>query len=364
MGRNRRRASAVHQTAPAPVAAPRTHRTSNCRLLPAGPDPSLPEFALNRPLTAICRNALQRIWPTGRLRPVSFQKAAGRISRWAVLACVPYRGQRQAGAVKDLTRPVDSMQGRHKKDQVLHPARRNDKTHDFVGSLYISGIAASAHVTHPNECNQLSYLGVIRALAREMPTLASQHTKLGEMNMMRLLAAMIVAVLSSVASANIVYNLNRTVGAGSAVGFIETDGTIGILSAANIVDYSLTLTSLNLAGGSPQTISKADELQGIVFGSALSASLTELFYDFSVPNNAFFFQSNLGTLPFYGMGTVDVCPAGCVGEYIGWGLGFVGPAEQSARSGNVSFATTPEPTTMALLGLGLFGLAFGKRKQA
>ena len=38
----------------------------------------------------------------------------------------------------------------------------------------------------------------------------------------------IVMLLASVsASASIIYNLNRTIGAGTVTGFIETDGTIG-----------------------------------------------------------------------------------------------------------------------------------------
>ena len=54
-------------------------------------------------------------------------------------------------------------------------------------------------------------------------------------------------LLASVtADASIVYNLNRTIGAGTVTGFIETDGTIGVLSTANITDWILTLTAPNL----------------------------------------------------------------------------------------------------------------------
>ena len=66
----------------------------------------------------------------------------------------------------------------------------------------------------------------------------------------RLLGAVcagVVMLLASVtADASIVYNLNRTIGAGTVTGFIETDGTIGVLSTANITDWILTLTAPNL----------------------------------------------------------------------------------------------------------------------
>ena len=44
------------------------------------------------------------------------------------------------------------------------------------------------------------------------------------------------------APANITYNVNLTFGsAGSMVGTITTDGTIGVLSTSNIVSWNLTL---------------------------------------------------------------------------------------------------------------------------
>jgi len=41
----------------------------------------------------------------------------------------------------------------------------------------------------------------------------------------------------------ITYQVNRTIGAGRVTGFIQTDGTMGVLSAGNFVDWSLTLNS-------------------------------------------------------------------------------------------------------------------------
>ena len=45
----------------------------------------------------------------------------------------------------------------------------------------------------------------------------------------------------TVARADITYAVDETVGAGSATGFITTDGTIGILDTADILNWNLTL---------------------------------------------------------------------------------------------------------------------------
>ena len=90
-------------------------------------------------------------------------------------------------------------------------------------------------------------------------------------------AALAIALWSTTASATpIVYSVSRTVGAGSAVGTITTDGTLGALTATNIVDWTLTLTSANLAGGSPQVITKATAIQTLEFGGFLSASASAI----------------------------------------------------------------------------------------
>ena len=38
------------------------------------------------------------------------------------------------------------------------------------------------------------------------------------------------------------YSVNRTIGKGSVTGFIQTDGTLGILSAKNFINWNLTLS--------------------------------------------------------------------------------------------------------------------------
>lgn len=181
--------------------------------------------------------------------------------------------------------------------------------------------------------------------------------------------SVIVALSAWIGCANAAtYNVNRVVGSGSVVGFIETDGTLGALSQLSIVDYSLKLTSSNLSGGSPQTLAFANSHNIGILGTGLSATSTDLLFDFS-GSGWFFIQDFVGSLPFYGLGTTEACGGGCVGEYIGWNTSVLGPAELNVvEPGSViSFATTgsavPEPTTIGLLGLGMFALVLARRKQ-
>ena len=54
------------------------------------------------------------------------------------------------------------------------------------------------------------------------------------------LALLFVAATLASAS-NITYNVNRTIGTGTVTGFIQTDGTVGTLTLANVTDWSLVL---------------------------------------------------------------------------------------------------------------------------
>jgi hypothetical protein len=90
------------------------------------------------------------------------------------------------------------------------------------------------------------------------------------------------------AHADIIYNVNITIPgvpatlnrAGTATGFIETDGTIGVLQAANIRDWSLalndgfsTFTDLGPHSGNNSGL--------LLVGSAFTATASGLFFNFS-----------------------------------------------------------------------------------
>ena len=105
-------------------------------------------------------------------------------------------------------------------------------------------------------------------------------------------------------AATITYDVDRTIGDGSVTGFIETDGTLGDLFAANISDWSLTLTApdpSNPGSVISDTISKSGNDSVFIAGSLnttpVSATPTQLLYDFS---NITFSNIRQGTDTFIG----------------------------------------------------------------
>ena len=65
----------------------------------------------------------------------------------------------------------------------------------------------------------------------------------GKKKGLHLIITLIVMLVGSVVcnASPITYNVARTIGVGSVTGFIETDGSLGVLSAADFVDWSLLL---------------------------------------------------------------------------------------------------------------------------
>ena len=79
------------------------------------------------------------------------------------------------------------------------------------------------------------------------------------------------------AHANTVYNVNRTIGAGTLSGTIETNGTVGTLSADDILSWSFEMFD------GTDTIAISSATGGFLQGSAwkyLTASSTSLTFDF------------------------------------------------------------------------------------
>jgi PEP-CTERM motif len=181
-----------------------------------------------------------------------------------------------------------------------------------------------------------------------------------------LIVALIVMLLGAVvcSASPITYDVNRTIGIGSVTGFIETDGTTGVLGAGDFVDWSLLLNdgtnTYNLYGplsGSNSSV--------YVQGSDVTASATQLLFNFSGTDNGYFlFQ--------YGVGIHDGYHYYCDATFSGICLAgeTVAPAyytqgQTASRSGNVVIgtvaSTVPEPGTYSLMLTGL-GLLMRKRR--
>lgn len=178
-----------------------------------------------------------------------------------------------------------------------------------------------------------------------------------------LLASLAIAFSSAVVAAPITYSVSRTIAGGTVVGSVETDGTFGLLSGANILNWSLTLTAPSLAGSSPDVISGTSS---IFVGAGLFGSATDLVFDFSAAGAGFALQGSSGN--FWCMASAG---ASCVGEAtpaetIGFAEGG-GPAVTEARSGRVTLGTAsavPAPATLALVGAALLAAAGATRRRA
>jgi hypothetical protein len=182
----------------------------------------------------------------------------------------------------------------------------------------------------------------------------------------RACAAIAIACAATATAADAaVFDINRTIGAGSVVGTVTTDGTTGVLSTGNITAWSLTLddgvSSFLLTDGNGEVL---------VLGSALSATATELLFDFAQFGVALFQNPSIGSSVNYWC--VEGPSSGCTffgiangaAEVVATLAGDVGVVQ----SGQVVIGTTdavgvPAPAAMALFGLGLLGLAAARRRD-
>jgi hypothetical protein len=107
---------------------------------------------------------------------------------------------------------------------------------------------------------------------------------------------MLGAILSSatlVSATPTIYNVDRTIRAGSITGFIETDGAMGVLTAADFVDWNLLLSDGTSTFDLPGPLSGN---YSVVFvqGADTEVFGTQLMFNFSgIDNGIFLFQQRL-----------------------------------------------------------------------
>jgi hypothetical protein len=197
---------------------------------------------------------------------------------------------------------------------------------------------------------------------------------------MRHVIGVILLFASTLANAiPITYTVNRQVGQGSVVGTITTDGTQGALETANILDWNLTLT----ASSSSILLTGADN--SFVFinpntDPAVFAATEALWFDYSVPasstpTNPSLHSSMLFGSGAFGSGESTWClsrdsscgftnPVGWEQVSVGFpGVGYDQVYSAHALAPEIFGTAVPITSTAWLLGLGLAGLGWLKRRR-
>jgi hypothetical protein len=176
---------------------------------------------------------------------------------------------------------------------------------------------------------------------------------------------MVAVLLAAVATPTVLmaspltYNFNQTFGPGSVHGTLTTDGTIGVLGAANIVSWNLVLND----GTATVILLPATTSVVVVVGTDLVASATGLMFNYSAGDGGDFY--------FGGIPRGELCYtsfSNCWGPPgVGvWNLDGNAISVFTFEEGNQIIATateTPEPASLVLLGSGLVGLASGIRRK-
>lgn len=163
-------------------------------------------------------------------------------------------------------------------------------------------------------------------------------------------------------AAAITYVGAHSVGAGTVALSITTDGALGVLGEANILDWSLQVTSGSGAQDLFGPLRGDNSVIGLL-GTALSATPTQLLFDFDGRGKLIFTTGGPGfAVRAWGVDAGGCLGAGAGSEHICFGLpnpanpkvarvglGVLGMASESA-------AQTPEPKTWSLMAAA-FGLA-------
>lgn len=156
----------------------------------------------------------------------------------------------------------------------------------------------------------------------------------------------VVISLTATAHANITYTVNRIIDQGTVTGFIETDGTIGVLSTANIIDWELTLIAPNLLGGSPYVIDRATQTQTTLNGVVTTATETDILFDMSGGSGVGYFLLHGGGVEtnFWCVETANAfCTTEGIGEHIGYDDAGGITAQTSFPTGVFSIASVRIP---------------------
>jgi hypothetical protein len=182
---------------------------------------------------------------------------------------------------------------------------------------------------------------------------------------------------SSVARADIVYTIDTTITSSDPTGnplqtdtvdgSITTDGTIGVLTASNILSWNLDLTD-HLNAANDVDLTNTNSFIDTFFGSSLSATATGLFFNYSAAGEFGIQEDGFYTSGehyfCFSTGTAD-CLAGetiTPGNVFLDGVVATGSAEPIGTQ-PLNQSSVPEPSSYGLMLAGLLGVGGGLKRR-
>jgi hypothetical protein len=152
----------------------------------------------------------------------------------------------------------------------------------------------------------------------------------------------------TVAKADVAYAVDETVGAGSATGFITTNGTIGTLDSADILDWNLTLNDGTHPPVDLEGPASGNNSLVFLIGSDLTATPTQLLFDFGAADG--------GRLQFYVSGGPIICYStivDCTGTPVGISLDTLTPDTDFVYTALSISSAIPADSRTTVVGSGL-----------
>lgn len=183
--------------------------------------------------------------------------------------------------------------------------------------------------------------------------------------MRKFLIAVLLAVVPGTGAQAATYVGTRNAGAATATLSVTTDDTLGVLRAANILDWTIRLT----LGANTSTLfgpDSGDTSAVQVRGTQLTATATNLLFNFSGPLNSYLlFQSNVGDRSLYCVQTTNCFDQNQGEEIINLGPTFT-VFDRDLETGVQVLASVtpavPEPASWAMMMLGFGCMGYAMRR--